>query len=551
MKRTWWKESVIYQIYPRSFKDTQGNGVGDLQGIIEKIPYLKTLGIDIVWLSPIYQSPNDDNGYDISDYYQVLPEFGSMEDFEEMLDKMHEAGIKLLMDLVVNHSSDEHLWFQESRKAKDNPFRDYYIWKAPGPDGGPPNNWKSFFSGSAWEYDPLTEEYFLHLYTKRQPDLNWENPTVREEIYRLMRFWLDKGIDGFRMDVIPLISKDPSFADKDWSQIGADYGVAYANGPRVHEFLQEMNQKVLAHYDMVSIGEGIGVRSDLANNYVGEDRNELSMVFHFDHMFIDHGSKGRYFPRAFDLAEFMQVFEKWEEDLGDKGWGTIYLGNHDFPRAVSRFGNDQEYHGESAKLLAILLMTRRGTPTIYQGDEIGMRNTGFSKLEEYRDVETFNAYREWVESGKLSHEDFLDAAKTHGRDHARTPMLWKDARFGGFSDAQPWIRISEDYPSINVEQNLADENSIFHFYQGLMQLRKQHLCWVYGETQPISALQAPLYGYYRTDEHSKFLVLLNFASEAQAFQEEVSGYSLILSNYPEAQNPQILSPWEARIYQIN
>lgn len=546
--KSWWKESVIYQIYPRSFKDSNGDGIGDIQGIIEKIPYLQELGIDIVWLSPIYQSPNDDNGYDISDYYAILPEFGTMEDFDEMLEKMHRAGIKLLMDLVVNHTSDEHAWFQESRKSTHNPYRDYYIWRPPAPDGGPPNNWKSFFSGSAWKLDPQTGEYFLHLYTQRQPDLNWENPIVREEVYKLMRFWLDKGIDGFRMDVIPLISKDLSFADKDWSLIGPDFGVAYANGPRVHEFLREMNQEVLSRYDIVSIGEGIGVRSDLANNYVGSDRNELSMVFHFDHMFMDHGNGGRYFPRKFELYEFMGVFEQWEKDLGEKGWGSIYLGNHDFPRAVSRFGEENTYHDTSAKLLATLLMTRKGTPTIYQGDEIGMKNTDFQTLEEYRDVETFNAYQELVVEGTMSKEEFLKAARTHARDHARTPILWEAQPDGGFSEGNSWIRISDEYASINVAQNLQQESSIFHFYQALMKMRKKYPCWVYGKTEVLDQLQAPLYGYYREDEKSKFLILLNFSSQEQPLAIDPSEMTLIVGNYTEQQKPNILAPWESRVY---
>lgn len=548
--RTWWKEGVIYQIYPRSFKDNNNDGVGDLRGIIEKIPYLKELGVDIVWLSPIYQSPNDDNGYDISDYYKILPEYGNMDDFEEMLAKMHEAGLKLVMDLVVNHSSDEHQWFQESRKSKDNPYRDYYIWKPPAADGGPPNNWKSFFSGSAWEKDELTGEYYLHLYTRKQPDLNWENPKVRQEIYQLMRFWLDKGIDGFRMDVIPLISKDPEFKDKDWDTLGADYGEAYASGPRVHEFLQEMNQEVLSQYDMVSIGEGIGVRSDNANLYVGADRNELSMVFHFGHMFIDHGERGRYFPRDFALHEFMGVFEEWEEALGDQGWGTIYLGNHDFPRSVSRFGQEGEYRELSAKMLATLLMTRKGTPTIYQGDEIGMQNTDFKELEEYRDVEAFNAYKELVLEGEMSKESFLKASRTHGRDHARTPVLWENGPFGGFSQAEPWIKVSEDYPEINVQKSLDDQDSVFNFYKRLMKLRKEHLCWVYGQTEILKELKAPLYGYYRKDGDGRFLILLNFSPNPQALDLALSQEDMIISNYNQQEKPQVLRAWESRIYRV-
>jgi oligo-1,6-glucosidase len=330
MQKKWWKESVIYQIYPRSFHDSNGDGIGDLRGIIKKVPYLAELGVDIVWLSPIYQSPNDDNGYDISDYYQIMPEFGSMADFDELLALLHEKGIKLVMDLVVNHTSDEHAWFQEARKSKDNPYHDYYIWK-PGQKGTPPNNWLSFFSGSAWEWDEQTQEYFLHLFTRKQPDLNWENPKVRQEVYQLMRFWLDKGIDGFRMDVISLISKDLSFADKDWDAVKGDPGAAYANGPRVHEFLQEMHEEVLQHYDIMTIGEGPGIDLEHANLYVGSDRRELNMIFHFGHMFIDFGREGRFTPASWTRRQFFEVFEQWDETLGERGWNSLYLGNHDFP----------------------------------------------------------------------------------------------------------------------------------------------------------------------------------------------------------------------------
>ena len=375
MKRTWWKESVIYQIYPRSFKDSNGDGIGDLRGIIEQLDYLKNLGVDILWLSPIYQSPNDDNGYDISDYYSIMEEFGTMQDFDEMLSGIHDRGMKLVMDLVVNHTSDEHYWFQESRKSKDNPYRDYYFWR---PEK--PNNWQSFFTGDAWEYDAQTGEYYLHLFTKKQPDLNWENLIVRQEIYKMMRWWLDKGVDGFRMDVIPLISKRLDFPDADFSDFAKVVEEIYANGPRLHEFLKEMYREVLGDYDIMTVGEAPGVSPEQARLYVGESRKELNMIFHFGHMFLDWGGEGKFELSDWNLREFKNVFTTWHNAMAEEGWVSIFLDNHDFPRMVSRWGNDKEYHQESARLLAILILTLRGTPTIYQGSEIGMTNVAFESL---------------------------------------------------------------------------------------------------------------------------------------------------------------------------
>ena len=357
MTRTWWKESVIYQIYPRSFNDSNGDGIGDLKGIIQKLDYLKELGVDILWISPIYKSPNDDNGYDISDYYNIMDEFGTMDDFDELLEAIHARGMKLLMDLVVNHTSDEHYWFQESRKSKDNPYRDYYYWQ---PEK--PNNWQSFFTGDAWELDPQTGEYYLHLFTKKQPDLNWENPKVRQEVYKLMRWWLDKGVDGFRMDVIPLISKRLDFPDADFSNFAKVVEEVYANGPRLHEFLHEMYQEVCSKYDVMTVGEAPGVPSDLGNLYVGESRKELNMIFHFGHMFLDWGGEGKFELSDWSLKEFKNVFTTWHNALGEEGWVSIYLDNHDFPRLLSRWGNDKEYYNESARLLAILILSLRGTP---------------------------------------------------------------------------------------------------------------------------------------------------------------------------------------------
>lgn len=541
----WWKEGVIYQVYPRSFQDSNGDGIGDLQGIIQRVPYLHRLGVDIVWLSPVYQSPNDDNGYDISDYQAIMAEFGRMSDFDTLLSALHERGMKLVMDLVVNHSSDEHRWFQEARKGKDNPYRDYYIWR-PGRNGGPPNNWKSFFSGSAWEYDAATDEYFLHLFTRKQPDLNWENPQLRQEIYQMMRFWLDKGIDGFRMDVIPLISKPPGLPDVDWEKLGSDFGSAYANGPRVHEFLQEMHQEVMARYDMMTIGEGVGIAPEQANLYVGKDRGELNMIFHFGHMWMDFGPGGRMDPVEINLEDFLKVFETWEAALDNDGWNSLYLGNHDFPRMVSRFGDEGQYRIPSAKLLATLLFTLRGTPGIYQGDEIGMTNTPFERIDEYRDVEMMNAYREMQEQGG-DEARFLEIARFMGRDHARTPMQWSDAPQAGFTDGEPWIRVNPNYPEINAAAAEADPKSIFHYYRQLIELRKQHLDLVYAPVN-FQGFPAPkVYAYQRPGKPGTYQVLLNFSDEVQAVPAHLSEGELLISNYDDGHDGP-MRPWEARVY---
>lgn len=544
---SWWKEGIIYQVYPRSFQDTNHDGVGDLKGILQRVPYLASLGVDIIWLSPVYQSPNDDNGYDISDYRSIMPEFGTMEDFDQMLAAVHDHGMKLLMDLVVNHSSDEHHWFQEAKKSKDNPYRDYYIWK-PGKDGGPPNNWRSFFHGSAWEYDENTDEYFLHLFTKKQPDLNWENPKLRQEVYSLMKFWLDKGVDGFRMDVISLISKPQDFADKDWDQLGSDFGTAYANGPRVHEFLHEMHQEVLQHYDLVTVGEGVGIPPEQGLDYVGSDRQELHLIFHFGHMFIDFGRGGRLDIREWKLDEFTEVFEGWESALGDKGWGTIYLGNHDFPRSITRWGNDQQYWNKSAKMLATLLFTRKGTPTIYQGDEFGMTNVDFEGIEDYRDVEMMNAWKEWTEEGRdLSL--FLKNAGIVGRDHSRSPVQWDDSSFAGFSDTQPWIKVASNYLEVNAASQEEDPDSILNYYRKAIAFRKATPAMVYGETSQIFPGGKNVYAYQRTYQDETYTVLLNFSDDIQEILLSSEG-TIVLGNYPGSSPSDSLQPWEARVIRL-
>ncbi len=538
----WWKEGVIYQIYPRSFFDSNEDGIGDLPGITLQLDYLKSLGVDIIWLSPVYKSPNDDNGYDISDYRDIMDEFGTMDDFDRLLEEVHLRDMRLVMDLVVNHTSDEHAWFQESRSSKDNPYRDYYIWRE---GAEPPNNWQSFFGGSAWKYDEQTDAWYLHLFTQKQPDLNWENPKVREEVYALMRFWLDKGVDGFRMDVIPMISKRPGFPDYDYEDFNEVIQKVYANGPRVHEFLQEMHREVLRHYDIVTIGEGVGITAEESIAYVGEDRKELNMIFHFDHMFIDHGNEGRLDRKSFTLEEFLKPFTSWDQALANKAWGSLYLGNHDFPRMVSRFGDDSRYWRESATLLATLLFTLRGTPTIFQGDEIGMTNTPFADISEYRDVEMMNMYREALEQGKDMHA-FFEAAAAAARDHARTPVQWTAEPFGGFSTVEPWIRSNDNFHQINVADQVRDPNSIWRYYQKLIQLRKEHLAWVYGDVQEIDTNASTVYAYRRVFKESVFSIVLNFSSEEQMITHNIKEMGRpVISNYPDVDLNSRLLPWQA------
>lgn len=541
----WWKEEVIYQIYPRSFNDSNGDGIGDIQGIIEKLDYLEKLGIDILWISPLYKSPNDDNGYDISDYYDIHPEFGTMDDFDQLLEAVHDRGMRLIMDLVVNHTSDEHKWFEESMSSKDNPKRDYYIWKK-GKDGGPPNNWISFFGGSAWELDETTGEYYLHLFTKKQPDLNWENPKVRQEIYKLIKFWLDKGIDGFRMDVIPLISKDQTYADTHLGSFNAIIEQVYSNGPRVHEFINEMYETVLRHYDIMTVGEGPGITKEVGINYVGHDRGELNMIFHLDHMYLGSGPGGKFDPVEYGWAEMKQIFMDWDEAMGDSGWLSIFLDNHDFPRLVSRFGNDRDYREESAKMLATLILTLRGTACIYQGSEIGMTNVAFPRIDDYRDVETINFFEEYKQKG-ISEREFLKLVHDIGRDNVRTPIQWDDTKNGGFSTVAPWIKTNPNFKEINIESALKDQNSIFFYYQKILKYRKDNKTLVYGQFNVVNELDSPIFIYERFDLNMHFYILLNHSDQDQSFDLDISNHSLEISNYDQ-NGDFILKPWEARIY---
>ncbi len=544
MKRTWWKESVIYQIYPRSFKDSNGDGIGDLGGIIEKLDYLKNLGVDVLWLSPIFKSPNDDNGYDVSDYCDIMDEFGTMADFDKMLAGIHQRGMKLVLDLVPNHSSDEHFWFQESRKSTDNPYRDYYFWEKE-----PPSNWTSFFSGSAWEHDDLTDEYYLHLFSKKQPDLNWENPKVRAEMHNVMHFWFKKGVDGFRIDVLPFISKRLDFPDIDPNQFEKAIVEVYANGPRLHEYLRELNQEVSTKYDIMTMGEGIGVKPHNALDYVDEDRAELNMLYHFDHTTINYGQGGKYDPIPWKLTTFKQIFTDWHHAIGEKGWINIFLDNHDFPRMVSRYGNDGQYRKEAAKLLATLLLTMRGSPCIYQGSEIGMTNVTFDTLEAYDDVEVMNLHAEWKAAGKDT-APLLKAVQQQGRDNARTPIQWDETTNAGFTTGDPWLTINPNYPTINAKEALSDKDSIFYYYKELLTYRKANPTLIYGDYQLLAAESELVYAYKRWDEDGSFLIILNFSDQQlnSSNYVDIDRYKLVKSNY---QNRSVhLRPWEARIYKM-
>jgi oligo-1,6-glucosidase len=560
--RTWWKESVVYQIYPRSFMDSNGDGIGDIKGITSKLDYLKELGIDVVWLSPVYKSPNDDNGYDISDYRNIMDEFGTMADWEEMLEEMHKRGIKLMMDLVVNHSSDEHAWFIESKKSKGNPYRDYYIWR-PSKDGREPTNWESAFSGSTWEYDESTDEYFLHIFSKKQPDLNWENPTVRKEVYDLMKFWLDKGVDGFRMDVINYISKVDEYPDAPNPEgkkyvSGHEY---FMNGPRIHEFLREMNQEVLSKYDIITVGEMPGVTPEQGKLYTADKRKELQMVFQFEHMDLDSvPGKGKWALAPLKLTDLKKSFTKWQKGLEGEGWNSLYWNNHDQPRIVSRFGNDsKEYREISAKMLATCLHMLQGTPYIYQGEEFGMTNVRFKTIEEYKDIETLNMYKEKVHVHGENPEDIMTSIYTKGRDNARTPVQWNDTSNGGFTSGTPWVKVNPNYTDINAEQAVQNLNSIFHYYKELIQLRKKNDIIVYGTYDLILEDDEQIYAYTRTLGDEKLLVVCNFSGETPTFvlpsHIKFKSKGIVISNYDvnvnEEISPFVLKPYEARVYRLN
>lgn len=555
MEKRWWKESVVYQIYPRSFCDSNGDGIGDLNGITGKLDYLKELGIDVIWLSPVYKSPNDDNGYDISDYQAIMDEFGTMEDFDRMLATAHEKGIKIMMDLVVNHTSDEHKWFIESRKSTDNPYRDYYIWRPAKEDGSLPNNWGSCFSGPAWEYDKTTDMYFLHLFSKKQPDLNWDNPAVRQDVFDMMNWWLKKGVDGFRMDVISLISKEPGLPDKEPGINGyATFNVS-ANGPHVHEYLQEMRQKALNNADTITVGECSGVTLEEAKKYARSDEKELNMVFQFEHMDVDSDEKsGKWTTRKMDLRNLKKILTRWQKGLQDIAWNSLYWENHDQPRSVSRFGNDSdEYREISAKMLATCIHMMQGTPYVYQGEELGMTNCPFNTLDNFRDLESINAFHELTEQGKMTEEDMMAAISYKGRDNARTPMQWDDSAYAGFSTANPWIMVNPNYTKINAKDQVNREDSVFKYYQKLIKLRHESELIVYGTYDLILDDDKDIYAYIRTLGDEKLIVYCNFSEntrEVEIPEEFVNGKALI-SNYSDAKvNHKItLRPYEAIVIQ--
>jgi oligo-1,6-glucosidase len=557
MKKVWWKEAVVYQIYPRSFMDSNGDGIGDLPGILSRLDYLKELGIDVIWLCPIYQSPNDDNGYDISDYYEIMSEFGTMQDFDQFLKEVHKRGMKLIMDLVVNHTSDEHPWFIESRSSKDNPKRNYYIWR-PAKDGKVPNNWESFFSGSTWEYDETTDEYYLHLFSKKQPDLNWENPEIVKDVHEMVKWWLDKGIDGFRVDAINHIGKAEGFPDDPHPE-DQSHNTGYplfANLPKVHEQLQKLNRDIFSQYDIMTVGETSGVGPEEALLYVDENRDEFNMVFQFEHMFIDSGTEGKWGVHPWSLLDLKQIMGKWQTELYGKGWNALYLNNHDQPRAVSRFGDDKTYWRESAKLLATYLHTLCGTPYVYQGEEIGMTNVAFDSIDSYRDVEILNFYKEKVEEQGHDPQLIMKSIYHKGRDNARTPMQWNAGEQAGFTTGNPWIQVNQNYTQINAEQQLKDPDSILHYYKKLIELRKKYEVMVYGDYQLILDDHPEIYAYVRTFDQEKLLVILNFFAGTSLFKLpedlHVEAPELLISNYDGLDGKDVhefeLRPYEARVY---
>ena len=554
MNKAWWKEAVVYQIYPRSFMDSNGDGIGDLNGITEKLEYLKELGIDVIWLSPVYQSPNDDNGYDISDYQAIMEEFGTMGDYDRMLARAHELGIKIMMDLVVNHTSDEHAWFVESRKSVDNPYRDFYIWRK-GKDGKEPNNWGSCFSGSAWKYDPQTDMYFLHLFSKKQPDLNWDNPKVRDRVFDMMNWWCEKGIDGFRMDVISLISKPEGLPDGIPGETGyADSGCA--NGPHVHEYLKEMNRKVLSHYDLITVGEASGVTLEEAKKYASADGSELNMVFQFEHMGSGPEADNRYGKwdsHKMPLPVWKKILSRWQTGLEGKAWNSLFLSNHDQPRSVSWFGNDSEQYREiSAKMLGTCLHMMQGTPYVYQGEELGMCNAYFDKLEDYRDIESLNAYKELTETCGVSHEEMMGYLKRISRDNARTPMQWDDSANAGFTTGTPWIKVNSNYPKVNAKQEVSDPDSVFSYYKKLIRLRHENEIIVYGDYKLLAPEDEALFIYTRMLGTQRLMVLCNFTEKEVSIPAEVTEQipadaQLLIGNYPE-QKEKMLQAYEARVY---
>ncbi|OCH67499.1 glycoside hydrolase family 13 protein [Vibrio splendidus] len=538
MEQKWWHDAVVYQIYPRSFLDSNNDGIGDLNGIISKLDYLKELGINVIWLSPVYQSPMDDNGYDISDYQAIAEEFGTMEEMKHLMDEAKERDIKIVMDLVVNHTSDEHRWFEQARSSKDNPYRDYYIWRDAQPDGSAPDDQGSIFGGSTWQWDELTQQYYFHLFSKRQPDLNWENPKIQEEVHTMMNWWIDLGIGGFRLDVIDLIGKE------------IDKGIT-GNGPRLHKLLQQMNQATFGNKDLLTVGETWGATPEIAKLYSGQDRNELSMVFQFEHITLTWENGDKWNPIPLDLREFKNVLTKWQLELADGGWNSLFWNNHDLPRLVSKYGDDKHFRVESAKMLATCLHFLKGTPYIYQGEEIGMTNVAFDNLDQYKDIETHNFYKVKTESG-VTHEHMMDAIHENSRDNARTPMHWNNQTNAGFSEGTPWIELNPNYPEINVESALADPGSIFYHYKTLIELRKAHPAIVYGSFIPVFEEHDKVFAYVRELDGEQLFVVCNFSGDSLTLdvpeQYRTQTATCLINNYGEVSSLDTqlnLAPYEA------
>ncbi len=551
----WWKEAVVYQVYPRSFKDSNGDGIGDLKGITSRLDYIQGLGVNVIWLSPHFDSPNADNGYDIRDYRKVMTEFGTMADFDAMLRGIKQRHMRLIIDLVVNHTSDEHRWFQESRKSLNvngsNPYRDYYLWRPAknGVAGQPPNNYTSFFSGSAWKYDLTTKEFYLHYFAEKQPDLNWDNPKVREEVYSLMKFWLDKGVDGFRMDVIPFISKDQSFPDLPKGVLKED---VYAAGPHLHEYLQEMNSEVLAKYDVMTVGEAIGISLAQTPTMVDDRRGELNMVFQFDIGRIDKTS-GTWHP--WKLEDMKAIYSKFDAGLDKHSWNTVYLSNHDSPRVASRFGDDSpQYRVPSAKLLATLLLTQKGTPFMYQGDELGMTDFPFTDIKQFDDIEVKNAYTSEVLTHHIAEDAFIANLRHTSRDNARTPMQWDSSSEAGFTTSTtPWLAVNPNYTTINAQQEMVDPNSVYHYFQKMIALRHSTPALVYGDYKDLDPHNPSVFAYTRTLGEKQYLVVLNFSEKpiAYALPDSIKAGHIAISNLgatEENTSTLNLKGWEARVY---
>ena len=551
---TWWQRAVVYQVYPRSFYDSNGDGIGDLNGVREKLDYIRRLGVDVIWLNPIYKSPNDDNGYDISDYRAIMDEFGTMEDFDRLLAEAHEKGLRIVMDLVVNHTSDEHPWFIESRKSAESPYRDYYIWRE-GKDGNPPNNWGASFRGSAWERCEETGMYYLHTFSKKQPDLNWENETVRGEVYDLMRFWLDKGIDGFRMDVINYISKTPQMPDGPMmNRLYGNFRPYCLNGPRVHEFLKEMNREVLSHYDIMTVGETPGVSVELAQRYTGPDEHELNMVFQFAHVNLDYAENGKWTLKRVPLDGLRRVLSEWQTGLHGKGWNSLYLNNHDQPRMVSRFGDDstEALRSASAKMLGVLMHMMQGTPYVYQGEELGMTNVAFPDISDYRDIDTLNAWNEMTGELGVSPEHMLACIHRRSRDNARTPMQWSAAPNAGFTTGTPWIGVNPNYVTINAEAQENDPDSVLCFYRRLIALRRELPIITEGDYTLLLADHPQVFAYQRSWQGQRLYVICSFSAQTFDAPEILPycGGRLLLCNYAPDGDTQTLRPYEARVYLV-